>query len=196
VYHYSIFLSGRRAVDWYSRRVNYGAYFARIFLRRQGYGATAPPGTASAFARLRRDTRGPVYVSAKRTHRFGGGNVMESLYYQRLMWFAERFCRWVRFGKRTQIEGLNDAVMWVLRQNLDPFATNDSGGLGERAVQRSALPGRRMRAAIFPGRCRDAPLGGKTRFSDLQSCQDVLQYSLRTGISADPALLWGGAAGM
>jgi len=118
---------------------------------------------------------------------------MESLYYQRLMWFAERFCRWVRFvEKRTQIEGLNDAVDVGFATNLDPFATNDSGVWANGPSTRSG-PARAQNARlpIFPGRCRDAPLGGKTRFSDLQFCQDVLQYSLRTGISADPALLWG-----
>src|SRR6266404_5824359 len=48
----------------------------------------------------------PIYVSTKRTHRFGGGNFMEYPCYQRLMWFAGAVCRWVRFGKRTHRGGV------------------------------------------------------------------------------------------
>src|ERR1035437_5442179 len=48
---------------------------------------------------------GPIYVSAKRTHRFAMAFSIHHLYLQTLTSFAEGFCRWVRFGKRTQNRG-------------------------------------------------------------------------------------------
>src|ERR1039457_1041308 len=48
---------------------------------------------------------GPIYDSAKRAHRFGGRNFMYHGYGKLLMLFVEGFCRRVRFGKRTRLEG-------------------------------------------------------------------------------------------
>src|ERR1017187_7800020 len=48
----------------------------------------------------------PLYVFAKRTHRFGGRNSMDHAHCKILMSFAEGFCRWVRFGKRTHRRGV------------------------------------------------------------------------------------------
>src|ERR1017187_1446277 len=44
--------------------------------------------------------------SAKRTHRFGGRDSMYHAHGKLVMPFAEGFCRWVRFGKRTHREGV------------------------------------------------------------------------------------------
>jgi hypothetical protein len=61
----------------------------------------------------------PLYVSAKRTHRFSGRFFAYHQYYQLLMSFAEPVCRWVRFGKRTHREGVFEGSLqesgYVLR---------------------------------------------------------------------------------
>jgi hypothetical protein len=78
-----------------------------------------------------RRLRPPLYVFAKRTHRFGGRNSLDHAHCKILMSFAEGFCRWVRFGKRThrrgvlrgerrnmmQIEGRNGAARYLSRSS-------------------------------------------------------------------------------
>jgi hypothetical protein len=63
--------------------------------------------------------RPPLYVSAKRTHRFFERFFAYHQHCQELMSFAESVCRWVRFGKRTHREGVFEGSLqesgYVLR---------------------------------------------------------------------------------
>jgi len=51
-----------------------------------------------------------LYVSAKRTHRFGRRFFMYPMYLEILMSFAGPVCRWVRFPKRTHRGGVLEVV--------------------------------------------------------------------------------------
>ena len=57
--------------------------------------------------RLSAGKRGPIYVSAKRTHRFGGRFFVYHPYVKIFISFAGPVCRWVRFGKRTHRGGVS-----------------------------------------------------------------------------------------
>src|SRR6266404_2726308 len=63
----------------------------------------------------------PIYVSAKRTHRFFHGKLVYSIGRQRVVRETRGFFRWVRFGKRTHRRGVLRVDMMVLRQILERF---------------------------------------------------------------------------
>ncbi len=110
----------------------------------------------------RRGREGPIYVSAKRTHRFGAPLFLYHICCQLFMSFAVTFCRWVRFGKRTQFWGVFGAVLtekWVrlwrkLRyrgvsnsayRSVDAATTEPRKGFGvDVALHIKALPNRRV----------------------------------------------------
>src|SRR5882724_10919615 len=82
------------------------------FRRRQSY-----------TGRVEGQSREPIYVSAKRTHRFFHGKSVYSIGLQRVVRETRGFFRWVRFPKRTHRRGVLRADMMVLRQNLERFRT-------------------------------------------------------------------------
>ena len=89
-------------------------------------GASRLPADAAEAAQ-----RGPLYVSAKRTHRFWRKNLVEHPYVTILMTFAEEIFRWVRFPKRTHREG-------VLRGFWEQIRGNSVKNLLLQSTRRSA----------------------------------------------------------
>jgi hypothetical protein len=67
--------------------------------------------------------RPPLYVSAKRTHRFFREKMLYPFCLQRFVRETMGIFRWVRFGKRTHREGVLAVDMMVLSQNLERFWT-------------------------------------------------------------------------
>ena len=60
---------------------------------------------------------GPVYVSAKRTHRFLAPFWLEVADIEKVMTAKVGIFRWVRFQKRTQIQGVLVAAKAVSSEN-------------------------------------------------------------------------------
>src|SRR6267154_2390135 len=109
---------------------------------RQGYGATQPPGGF-----------GPIYVSAKRTHRFSVRIFMQlSLYWHIAEKIHAKF-RWVRFGKRTHRERL--LVGFGCRDNY--FAACRRTPLGKRTHRRGVFE--RASAGKWESRQHFVPMG-------------------------------------
>jgi hypothetical protein len=81
--------------------------------------ASLPRPLAQAVEGVLGGQRPPLYVSAKRTHRFFERFFAYHQHCQELMSFAESVCRWVRFGKRTHREGVFEGSLqesgYVLR---------------------------------------------------------------------------------
>jgi hypothetical protein len=91
---------------------------------------------------------GGLYVSAKRTHRFGGRNFVEHSFDQGLMAVEDGFWRWVRFGKRTHRRG----VLRVVSSNsaASGSARTAVNACGYRRTRRGWLSLRSVGSAQSP----------------------------------------------
>src|ERR1022692_3487511 len=107
------------------------------------------------------ETAHQTYHSTKRTHRFGGRHLMYHAHGKLLIPFAEGFCRWVRFGKRTHREGVFGGSDTEKRSREPQIA----GGMcaqigGSTATERRGYKGKGSGAAV-----------GRKRSENMRFCE-------------------------